>query len=89
MCKKKPMTQAEVDALEEKEGSLLGHRNGIQQTTWAFCWRCGGKLNVNNRNEVTNGVHNRCGSYSNHPKIALAIGDVTDFQPTVYRRFGQ
>lgn len=57
---KKKLTQQEVDAIQAKNESLVGQSNGVALTTWLFCWRCGEKFNVKNRNEVTSGVHTRC-----------------------------
>lgn len=37
--------------------------DGFAITTWSTCGRCGGKISPRNRNEATQGFHNRCMTY--------------------------
>jgi len=46
--------------------------NGLCVTTWAYCWRCGGKINPRHKYNVQSGVHDRCSSYAGD-RIAMHI----------------
>lgn len=53
--------------------------NGLQPTTWAFCWRCGKRIVHTHNNEVCKGVHWYCETihlayYDNTGKLEVILG---------------
>lgn len=54
-------------------------KNGLQLTTWAYCWRCGERIPYNHGDECRFGVHKNCDTThlayaDNAGKLELNLG---------------